>query len=480
MKHLIAFCLLLCLAVSLPSLAQQTGAGDRPFVSPMFSDNMVLQRDQRDPIWGWTTPGQKVTVAAQGKSATATAGADGYWKAVLPALKVGSPIDVTVQGPQTVTFHNVLVGDVWVCSGQSNMEFGVGNLLDPEAEISKANYPNIRLYRVIKKIAMTPQATLTGSWQVCTPDTLRADGDWGGFSAVGYFFGRDLYQNLNIPIGLVHTSWGGTVAEAWTSAEALKTLPDFQEKIASPAKPKFDQNSPTALYNGMIAPLIPYRIKGAIWYQGESNAGRAYQYRSLLPTMITDWRKDWGQGNFPFLIVQLAGWEPGGMAWPELCEAQMMTAQKLPDTGIAAALDIGDRTDIHPKNKQEVGRRLALVAERMVYGEKVVDSGPVYKSMKVQGDKIRVNFTHVDGGLVAKGDAPLTSFTIAGADQKFVDADAVIDGDTVVVSSPDVPKPVAVRYAWSPFPECSLYNKAGLPAFLFRTDNWPGVTVGNK
>jgi len=241
-----------------------------------------------------------------------------------------------------------------------------------------------------------------------------------------------------------------------------------------------DQNTPTTLFNGMVNPLIPFGIKGAIWYQGEANAGRAYQYRTLLPTMIADWHARWGEGDFPFYIVQLANWAPGGESWPELQEAQWLTAKNVPNAGIATAIDIGDPADIHPKNKQEVGRRLALVAEAQAFGEKVEDSGPLYRSMKVEGSAIRLTFDHLGGGLTAKADGPLTGFTVAGADQKFVPADAHIDGDTIVVSAAQIPSLAAVRYAWAADPAVSLYNKASLPALPFRTDDWPGVTVNNK
>jgi sialate O-acetylesterase len=301
---------------------------------------------------------------------------------------------------------------------------------------------------------------------------------------------------LNVPIGLIHSSWGGTIAEAWTSAEALQKLPDFAERLQQveriraagesslPANQRRNPNVCTVLYNAMIAPLVPFGMKGVIWYQGESNAGRAYQYRTLLPTLIEDWRNRWGEGAFPFLIVQLANFlpvkpEPGEDEWAELREAQLFTAQKVPNCGLAVTIDIGDAADIHPKNKQEVGRRLALAALGIAYKRRIEYSGPIYKSYSREGSSIRIRFTHVDGGLVAHGGA-LQGFAIAGPDRKFVWAQARIEGDTVVVWSPAVSDPVAVRYGWAINPVVNLYNREGLPASPFRTDDWPGLTVNRK
>jgi len=585
----------------------------------------------------------------------------------------GGPYEMTISGKNTLTIKNILAGEVWVCSGQSNMEFSVGamegwksGVFDVKQEIASADYPKIRLFTVQKKVADTPQSDCVGNWQLCSPQTV------GGFSAVAYFFGRELHSNLNVPVGLIHTSWGGTPAEAWTSARVLKTLPDFkgaieeieqaranpeplkkkyeqqmldwqkkndlsgpdgkgctdvnyddsgweqmelpqyweqagladfdglvwfrkdieipqswtgrelvlelgpiddmdvtwangirvggietpghwqtarQYKIAPtvikagrnviavrvldtgggggiygsaeqmkirpaeaageaaislagrwrykkgydlksippqprPPLPVNNQNAPTALYNGMLAPLIPYSIQWAIWYQGESNAGQAYQYRRLFPAMIQNWRNDWNEGDFPFLFVQLANFmaakpDPSDSAWAELREAQTMTLA-LPNTGMAVIIDIGDANDIHPKNKQDVGKRLALWALAKTYGKKLVYSGPIYKSMRIEGHNIILRFDHVGGGLVAMGGEPLKGFAITGADRKFVWADARIDGQTVVVTSNKIPEPVAVRYGWADNPVCNLYNKEGLPATPFRTDDWPGVTANKK
>ncbi|HEY3412326.1 MAG TPA: sialate O-acetylesterase [Armatimonadota bacterium] len=459
----------------------------KPFLSPMFGSHMVLQRGIKAPVWGWAAPGTTVTVAIAGKSADAVAGADGRWLARIGPLKAGGPHTLTVNGPKSVTLDDVLVGDVWVASGQSNMEMTVAESRDAAKEIAAANYPRLRLYKVNRCVALEPQDIPVGHWDECAPSTVSA------FSAIAYYFGREVHTRTDIPIGLVETCWGGTVAEAWTSAEALAQIPDFAPALAKnrmlkrqlSSNPKSvdlsDQpNLATVLFNGMVAPVIPFGIKGAIWYQGSSNAARAYQYRTLLPTMINDWRARWGVGDFPFYIGQLYNYmaqkpEPGDDEWAELREAQSMTAKALPHSGIAVAIDIGETETIHPLNKQDLGRRLALNALAKDYGKKVEYSGPDYQSMKVESGKIRLTFTHIGGGLVAKG-GKLTGFAIAGVDRKFVWADVVIDGESVVVSSSGVPEPVAVRYAWASNPVCNLYNKGGLPASPFRTDDWPGIT----
>ena len=618
----------------------------KPFLHPLFTDNMVLQRDHSDPVWGWAAPGQTVTVAFHGQTSAAVAGTDGKWMAKLGPFPAGGPYTLSVAGPQRVRLQNVMVGDVWLCSGQSNMEFGVGNLNQPEETTAAASDPNLRLFTVNKITSASPQSLTSGQWQACTPATIKSQGTWNGFSAVAYFFGRKLRQDNHVPIGLLLSSWGGTPAEAWTSESALrKNVPEFAPQLDQVAAartrtdslpqrvadwytkndpgttanwqtPALDDaawktisepgafqdagipelstvngvvwfrrvfdlpatdvgkdavvhllvddndttwvngtlvgatdgyntpraypvpaallkptgnviavrvldtggkggiwgepsglnlavtdgdtlpltgpwrlrlgvsladaspvqipvannpNIPSSLYNGQISPLTTFGIKGAIWYQGEANAGNADQYRRLLPALIGDWRSQWGEGSFPFLIVQLAGWQPGGMDWPKLREAQWRTAQTVPNTGIATAIDLGDKADIHPKNKQEVGRRLALVAEAKAYGQKVPSSGPVYRSLFVSGSAVTLSFTSADGGLVSRSGPALTGFEIAGADGAFVPAAAHLSKNTVVVSSPEVPVPTSVRYAWSSFPECSLYNGAGLPAFPFDT-----------
>ncbi|QJE95465.1 sialate O-acetylesterase [Luteolibacter luteus] len=645
------------LAATALVLTVSLASGAEPFLSPVFTDNMVLQRDQKDAVWGWSKPGDQVTVSIAGQSATSSAGADGKWSVLLPPLPAGGPHTLTVSGPENVTLNNVLVGDVWICSGQSNMEWRVNDTNNAQAEIAAANFPQIRHIEIPHVTAAEPQKTVaTDGWKVASPETVSR------FTAVGFYFGRKLNEDLKVPIGLIHTSWGGTIAEAWTSKEALTPMNDFNQAMADlerrtktpepdpqiawyaandegskggsfpwaatdfddsgwstmnqpqewtasnipdvtaldgsvwlrrsvdlpadfagkeavlslgpiddedaawvngqkigetagfatpreytvptgllkegknviavrvmdasgkggltgtaetvkleskglnpiplagpwhykvgsdltktsafPRRMGDNPNVPTVLYNAMIAPLLPYGIKGAIWYQGESNAGRAAQYRKLLPTMIGDWRQRFGQGEFPFYIVQLANFmqakpEPGESEWAELREAQAMTAKKLPNSGLAVAIDIGEANDIHPRNKQDVGKRLALQALAKTYGQKVVPSGPEFREAKTEGGTIRLSFDYAGGGLVVKGGG-LKGFSIAGADKKFVWADAKIDGGTVVVSSPQVPAPAAVRYAWTENPDATLFNAEGLPAIPFRTDTWPGVTEGRK
>lgn len=479
----------------------------------IFSDNMILQRSEKTPIFGTADKGEKVTVTIGQVSGQATAGDDGQWKLFLNTSDVKEAGDVKVAGNNSIIIHNVLLGEVWIASGQSNMEMTVDGVKNAAQEKTEANNPEIRMFTVQKAMSDVPLTDVKGKWELTTPQTV------GHFSAVGYFFARTLNQKLHQPIGVIHTSWGGTVAEAWTSKEALAAAdPDVSvvwerwDKVHSSYTPNVDAkyrqelkawdaagrprgkqprqpagmvhpNAPTALYNAMISPLVGYGIKGTIWYQGESNAGRAYQYRKLFPLMIGDWRKRWGQGDFPFYFVQLANFmakdaEPKESDWAELREAQTMTLS-LPNTGMAVIIDIGEEKDIHPKNKQDVGYRLAQWALKHDYGmNDVEDSGPLYDSMKVEGDSIRVKFKHA-GGMMAKG-GNLTGFAIAGEDHKFVWADAKIDGDSVIVHSDKVAKPAAVRYGWGNDPDCNLYNQANLPASPFRTDDWPGVTAGKK
>ena len=484
-----------------PAAAAAVEESGKPFLHPLFASHMVLQRGAQDPIWGWTDPGKQVTVNMNGKSATATAGDDGKWIARIGPFEAGGPYELSISGPQEVKLDDVVVGDVWICSGQSNMEMGIGNVNDAQREIAEADHPQLRLFTVPKHVAYEPQTGFArnksqpdeAKWLTCTPQNIRV-GDWGGFSAVGYFFGRDIQQKLNIPIGLIHTSWGGTIAEAWTSAGSLEQMPDFRDALkklherpepearrsaqraptTQPQRP--NPNVPTVLYNGMIAPLEPLAITGAIWYQGESNANRAKQYQTLLPTMIRDWREHFQVGDFPFFIVQLAAFMPESerpqeSQWAELREAQGVAAQTVRRSAIAVATDIGDAKDIHPKNKQEVGRRLALDALALSYGQKIEYSGPVFSAMQVEGNKAVLHFRHLGGGLEARGDGPLRGFAISGDGRQFVWGDAKIEGDTVVVSSPEVEHPVAVRYGWANNPaQDNLYNKAGLPAPPFRTD----------
>ncbi len=620
----------------------------------IFSSNMVLQKGLENPVWGWADKGEKITIGFAGKTITVKADKSGKWLAKLPALDYGGPYELTIKGKNTITFTNILIGEVWVCSGQSNMEWRVDNVNNAKAEIKAANYPNIRIFTVAKKVAQTPVADLDeGEWQICTPENIPS------FSAVGYFFGRDLNQQLNVPVGLIHTSWGGTVAETWASAQTIENDPDFSTKlkemqgfdmakykeqkldairaklgdfpekdqglvngVAAYADPKLDDSGwkeisgaktweesgyesvdgigwyrktieltadqakaikeislgtiddneitwingtkigetnqynaarvyaipanvlkagknviavrvedtggggglygsaadkfltmgdkkidlsdswrfkvselklgsfemgpndyPTLLFNGMINPILPYGIKGAIWYQGESNADRAKQYQRVFPEMITDWRNHWKEGDFPFLFVSLANFmaadaQPQESSWAELREAQTKTLS-LPNTGMALTIDIGEASDIHPRNKQDVGKRLCLAALKTAYNKDIVYAGPMYQSVKFDGNKAVVTFTETGSGLVTKNKyGYVNSFAIAGADQKFVWAKARITGkNTIEVASDQVQNPVAIRFAWGNNPDdFNLYNAEGLPANPFRTDDWPGIT----
>jgi len=636
-------------------------------VSPLFTDNMVLQQKQNIHIWGKANPDGEVTITFQNQNKKAIADKEGRWKADLSPVPAGGPYELTIKGEKTYTIHNVMVGEVWVCSGQSNMEMPVSGdwakVNNDKEEVANANHPDIRLFQVDKVMANTPQEELESSgWKVCSPETIS------NFSAVAYFYGRYLQKELNVPVGLIQTAWGGTVVEAWMSGKSLKEFPDFKEIVSViendksteeekliqakkelnewpdkiekilktegtlnhayqdadyktedwklmklpalwedqgldidgvvwfskeinipsswkgkdlklslggindyditwfngkrvgrgtdvaiqrvynipasivntgknritvqvldignvgglygpvknmkiftknnsislagnwkykidpiklninklPDKPNQNSgvNRPSVLYNAMIHPLLPYSIKGAIWYQGESNAERAYQYRDLFSAMIKNWRNDWGEGDFPFYFVQLANFKkaealPKDDSWAELREAQNM-ALKLPNTGVAIIIDIGNAKDIHPKNKQEVGKRLALNALANTYHKNIPYSGPMYQSMAIKGNKIIVHFDHVYQGLKTKNNEEIQGFAIAGKDRKFVWAKAKIEGDTVIVWNSQISNPVAVRYAWAANPVCNLYNSEYLPASPFRTDQWKGKTYGKK
>ena len=623
----------------------------------IFSSNMVLQQNALIPVWGWAAPGEKIIVTLGKQSASVRTAKDGKWMVRLKPFKAGGPYEMNIKGKNTITYTNVLIGEVWVCSGQSNMEFKLSQARNAAQEIAGANYPKIRLFTVPKKTSLSPLNDMDqGEWVECTPETAAA------FSAVGYFFGRELLKNLDVPIGLIHSSWGGTNAESWTSAATMNKLDDFRDqmleaskvdatkmdkdaetimkewrdkmtagdlgisgkwqdpsfpvtdwqemklptlwedaglpgldgvvwfrkefnlsakdlaadatlslgpvddsddaylngkpvgstweqydkprmytiparllhegvntltvrvtdsgggggiygdksqlflqtavqkipldglwkykvgiRIEAPKKESTGPNAfPTLLYNGMIYPLVPFAIKGVIWYQGENNAGRAYQYRTLFPAMINDWRNNWGEGNFPFLFVQLANFmaakdEPSQSAWAELREAQSMTLV-LPNTGMALAIDIGEAKDIHPKNKQDVGKRLALSALNIAYLKDIVSSGPTYHSLNIEGDRAVITFGNTGSGLVCHDKyGYLKGFAICGADKKFYWARADIEGNKVVVHAAEVKTPVAVRYAWADNPDdANLYNGDGLPAVPFRTDQWPGITAGVK
>lgn len=462
----------------------------------LFSDNMVLQRDTSVPIWGWADDGEEVTVRFADQTVKTTA-KNGQWMVRLKKLKAGGPHNLTVTGENSIILGNILVGEVWIASGQSNMEWPMRASHEPDVEIPRTANDMIRLYTVPKLKADKPTNNINAAWQECKPSTTS------NFSAVAYYFARDLQKALGVPVGIIHTSWGGSPAEVWIREEVLASNPEYKRDILEKYPPQrkkyeealaeFDKSpnntnrrrpsapwKPCELYNGMIAPLIPYAIAGAIWYQGESNAGRAWQYRTLFPDMIKNWRHDW-DNNFPFMLVQLAPFmaikdQPGDSSWAELREAQLLATKVLPKVGMAVITDVGDEKDIHPKKKEPVGARLALSARAIAYGAKVTYSGPLYKSMRVKEDKVVLSFEHAGKGLEAR-DGELKGFAIAGEDGKFVWAQAAIDGDKVIVSSSQVPKPVAVRYGWADYPTGNLWNKDGLPASPFRTDDFPLTTA---
>jgi sialate O-acetylesterase len=461
--------------VVLAAVVWLIGPAARAEVKPyaLFTDGMVLQQDQPCPVWGTAEPGETFAVVLKvgGErigSDTVRAGQDGKWRFDLPKLKAGGPYSLNIG---QVTVNDVYVGEVWVCSGQSNMEWRISQTADAEKAIANAKNPKIRLFTVPHTVSATPLTEVTGKWSECNPDTVK------NFSAVAYYFGRDLQKALDVPVGLIHSSWGGTIAEAWATKEALEAEDDLKGLIPQgEIKPKVP-NQGTVLYNGMIAPLIPFAIKGAIWYQGESNAGRAYQYRTLFPAMIKSWRTAWKQGDFPFLFVQLAPYENvKEPTWPELREAQLFTSLKLKNTGMAVITDVGEAKDIHPKQKEPVGARLALAARAIAYGENIPYQGPLFDHQDVDGNKAILSFKNVGKGLEVRGEA-LKGFTIAGEDKQFHEAKAEIKGDQIVVSSDKVEKPVAVRYGWANFPVVNLWNKDGLPASPFRTDDFPMVTA---
>jgi sialate O-acetylesterase len=476
---------------------------------------MVLQQGERAPVWGWADEGEKVTITFRGRKISTTA-KDGRWRIKLPGQKAGGPDTLAVEGKNRIELKNVLVGEVWVCSGQSNMEWPMSRSFEPEKDIASSVNPSLRLFTVPKRKADEPVNEINSSWRECDPESVKS------FSAVAYYFGRDLQRARGVPVGLIHTSWGGSPAEVWMSKAVLDSNPRYRAEILDPNRSalkryedevaKWEKETeelkkegkpaargrpgvpwkPAELYNGMIAPVIPYAIKGAIWYQGESNAGRADQYRTLFVDMIRNWRRDWAQGDFAFLAVQLAPWDkskkrsveeitatPGDSDWAELREAQLLATKALPKVGLAVITDAGDKDDIHPTKKEPVGARLALQARRIAYGEKIPASGPLYKGMKVKGAEAILSFDNADGGLEARG-GRLRGFAICGEDRKFVWANAEIDGNKVVVSGPLVASPVAVRYGWADYPVVNLFNKEGLPASPFRTDNFPMTTARKK
>ncbi len=485
----------------------------------IFCDNMVLQRDMNIPVWGWSKPGAAISVSLGDIKKETKTDSLGNWMIKFPALEAGGPLILSIKGyDKEIVFKNVMIGDVWICGGQSNMEFTLSKSADGESEVQKADYPNIRLFMVEKKIATSPQTDTNGKWEVCSPATVK------DFSGVGYFFGREIYNNIKVPVGLLKISWGGTPIESWMSKSSLESDPDFlpiysawEEKIKKypEAKKAYDiklkewekakqdaakagktppempvapygpssPRQPNVLFNGLVNPVIPFAFKGVIWYQGESNFPRGYQYRKLFPVMIKDWRTHSGQGDFPFIFVQLPNYRSSYQkkgAWSEVREAQLMTLKSVPNTAMAVTIDIGDPDDLHPKNKLDVGKRLALCALKLAYKKDVVASGPLYKGMSVIGNKIKIDFDNIEGGLISKNNEPLKGFVIAGEDKNFVPAEAIIEGDSVIVSDKTISNPAAVRYGWESAPEVNLYNKSNLPASPFRTDSWQGESEGNN
>jgi sialate O-acetylesterase len=478
--------------------------------APLFTDNAVLQRDKPVPVWGTASAGEKISVTFDGQTVETTADVSGKWSvnlAARPARNEGTLL--IIKGNNTVTLSNVVVGEVWLASGQSNMEWNLKVTADAATDIpDSVNFPLIRHIKIGKKVAEQPTTVASGSWQVSGPETA------GSFSAVGYYFAKDLYQRLDVPVGIIGSNWGGTPIESWINAEAYEPIPAlaatvklrWEQRLAAypTRKAKYDidivawekeqaaakaanapfnkqrpsppwgighPTTPSGLYNGMIHPLVPYALRGVIWYQGEANAGRANEYQTLFPALVTGWRTQFAQGDFPFYWVQLANFrDPVGTTWAFLREAQTMTLS-LPNTGQAVTIDIGNVTDIHPRNKKDVGRRLARIALARDYGFNVVTSGPVMEKAAREGSDFKVTFKHTDGGLMTPIN-PLVGFELAGADKVFKPASARIDGNTVIVTNAEIPAPVAVRYAWRDAPPAGLFNGEGLPAVPFRSDTW--------
>lgn len=460
--------------------AELLSAAPPVLISGIFGSNMVVQRSQPLPVWGRTQPNAKVKVTCAASAAETTADKDGRWRVNLPAVKDPGPHQMTIQAAgRSLTFKNVLAGEVWFCVGQSNLALETKAI--PPQQRPPMNDAQVRLFMVPREMSDSPEEFTGGWWEVGNPWSIAQ------FSAVGSVFGLRLRSELNVPVGLLNASWGGTPCESWMSMQSLESSPEFAPIVQRVKEKGLWQGC--GHYNKMIAPIIPFAIRGVVWYQGENNFGRGYQYRTLFPALIKDWRARWGEGDFPFYYVQIAPFKYGGdepytqwnMATAELWEAQIRTLS-LPNTGIVGTCDATfSISDNHASNKRLIGERMATLALAKTYGRKdLVYSGPKFKSFKVEGDKIRITFDSVDGGLTARDGKPLDWFRIAGEDQKFHDAKAEIDGETVVVRSADVPKPVAVRFAWSGIAQPNFANKAGLPALPFRTDDWPMVSKDNK
>ena len=489
----------------------------------MLGDHMVLQRGIEAPIWGWADPNESITVKIDNQEHQTKADAEGKWSVRLQPLEVGEPRTMTIQGENNqITVRDILAGEVWICSGQSNMQWPVAASWNADLTIAAADQPQIRLITVETPGIQQPLKDFQGKWEVCRPETAS------DFSAVGFFFGLQLQQLLEVPIGLIDNAWGGSSCEAWVQRDRMQDedlygplmkrwaetegnpeqsgpYAEFEaawmkwqdEFIAAkkagqplpsapnrPNSPMVQQHRPANLFMGRVEPIMPFAIRGVIWYQGESNASRAFQYRELFPLMIRNWREAWGQGDFPFYWVQLADFrdekpEPGDSDWAELREAQTLSVEKLPHAGQAVIIDIGEGNDIHPRNKLEVGKRLARLALAKDYGMTIVDDSPRYASIQIQEGKVELTFQDVGGGLRTVDENQVQGFAIAGEDRKWHWAQAEIvksDNTKVLVWHEQVPNPVAVRYAWADNPVCNLYSAEGLPVTPFRTDDWPGVT----
>ena len=513
------------LLVLVSGLVLTTSAQAEVKLPSIFSDNAVIQSETKVPIWGWADKEKEVTIEYEGKFPNEKAGfgvkpftvkvKNGKWKAHLDSIPPGSVVTIRVKGQNQITIQNVLAGEVWLCSGQSNMAMTVNRCDNLEREQKQANYPQIRMFKVANNPQTKPQDDVPGQWIICSPETVA------GFSGTAYFFGRKIHKELNVPVGLINSSVGGTAVEAWTSIDVQKgnktlepifdvwhkkakgfdlkkALVAYEKALAKwktaaakarkakkkiprrprmPVEPLKDRNYPSNLFNGMIHPLIPYAIRGAIWYQGENNANRiAELYGVQLPLLVKDWRARWGQGDFPFLWVQLPNFrkrvdEPvqQNSGWALVREG-MLKSLRVPNTGMAVTIDVGDPNDIHPTNKQDFGGRLANVALASVYKKKnVAETGPLYRKHKITDGKVLIEFDHTHGGLANKG-KELKGFAISSKNGEWLPAEAKIEGDQVVVLHPQVKTPVAVRYGWADNPEVTLYNGAGLPASPFRTD----------
>jgi sialate O-acetylesterase len=489
----------------------------------IIGDGMVLQRHAAIPIWGKALPGEAITVRFNKLESSSVTTADSVWRVNLPPCEAGGPYTMQIIGADTIVVKNILVGEVWICSGQSNMEFTMAKSSDAGTDIPRASDDQLRLFLVKREVAEEPRFSCDARWEDSSPSSVK------NFSAVAYYFGKRLREELGVPVGLVQPTWGGTPAECWIDRTVLETNPvlapimahwredlrrypeakkeydansarlfaEWEEAgkaarasgLAEPPRPQEPRgpggrNTPGGQYNAMIAPLIPYAMKGVIWYQGEANAARAYQYRTLFPALIELWRSRWGAGDFPFYFVQLPnlkrGPEPSRSGWAELREAQLLTL-RLPKTGMAVTIDVGDSLNLHPTNKKPVGNRLALLALAKQYGrDTLAFSGPLYKSMRCENGGITLSFDFTGKGLCVKNGRSLEGFVIAGEDRIFHIAEASIAGNEVRVATPEVAKPVAVRYAWADNPPAALYNIDGLPASPFRTDDWPEVTFEKR